>query len=399
MRPCRFPPCRISLHCSEISIFLEDDARIYLTFLAKCSVSTSFVYKLMKPTFKTAAVSTLYNQVQPWSHPEYPFLDPEYSPGGYYPVVDFTSIVAGWIATGQTDAISELWGFLTNNGPGEIDLLRRGLAAQVDTRWALDAGSAAELRAIHLLGLRMALQDSSMNKSGTAHTTKELFASRLASTIWKPPTELLETLRDNAAIQADVEDGPHKRKRKMQQAEDGIIELMRDVAPELENVGAWMVNIPPMSRLVVEDFFLRDWSVGSLRPTLYYGERQYGCGVAWNLHFVQWLGCFAEPTDLDDLPSGVTIAALSEALRGVGIDFKKSAKRTELEALARKESGMISALIKRYAPEKVKTKPEWKDALLEWVSRCQKLRCIAGAMLALLSEKSLRRSIRPNLCL
>lgn len=347
----------------------------------------------MKPHFRTPAVSRLFDQLQAWSHPEHPFLDPNYSPGGYYPVTDFTTVVAGWIANRETDAIAELWSFLTSNGVAEKEILRRGLCVRVDARWCLDDESSAELSAINLLGLRMALQDNSLNRSSTARTTTDLFSSRLASTAWRPPIGMLEILRENAAIQADVEDGPQKRLRKRKQAEEAIEELMRDAGEDVETVGQWMVRIPPMARLVIVDYFTRDWGAMSLRPDLYYGDRQYGCSAALNIHFIQWIGCFQEPTDEDD-PKGVTKAEFAESLQEAGINFKKSAKRSELEAVARCHLGLVASIIKKYSPKFVRPKSEWKSGLQAWVSRCQKLRCISAAMLTLMAENSLIKSPR-----
>jgi len=344
----------------------------------------------MTHTFKTVAVSNLFTQLKPWSHQEYPFLDPNYSPGGYYPVTDFTSVVAGWVANGEFEAIVELWGFLTSNGVAEKELLRRGFCVRVDDRWCLDAESSAELRAINLLGLRMALQDNSMNRCSTAHATTDLFSSRLASITWRPPIGMLDILRENAAIQADVEDGPHKKRRKVEQAEEAVVELMRDVGNEVVTVGEWMIRIPPMARLVIVDYFTRTWGALALRPDLYYGDRQYGCSADLNLHFIQWIGCFQEPTDEDE-PNGVTKAEFSESLQAAGIHFKKSAKRSEMETLARSQPGLIASIIKKYSPKYVRPKNEWKNALQDWVSRCQKLRCISSAMLALMAESSLRK--------
>lgn len=344
-------------------------------------------------SFSTPEVAVLFDELKGWSHPEHPFLDPRYSPGGHYPVTDFTSVVAGWIADGKFTAIAELWSCLTWNGTAEKHLLQRALEARIDSRWGVDAASTVELLAINLLAARMALQDNSLNRCSTEHVATDLAATRLASVAWHPPTDVLEVLRDNAAIHADVEDGPKKKLRKMEKADVAIAELMRDVPEDVNAVGQWMVLIPPMSRLVVLDYFTRGWGSLALRPELYYDERQYGCCVGINLHYIQWVGCFQEPTDEDD-PRGITKAHLAEALRGVGINTKKSAKHGELVSLARSQPGLLASLLKSYAPNFVRPKNEWKNGLHDWVLRWKKLRCVAGAMLSHAAQSSMPKRLR-----
>ncbi len=41
------------------------------------------------PRFKTQEVAELYEQLRGYDHPQYPFIDSEYSPGSYAPAIDF----------------------------------------------------------------------------------------------------------------------------------------------------------------------------------------------------------------------------------------------------------------------------------------------------------------------
>lgn len=342
----------------------------------------------MAGRFRTTEVAELYRELGGRGHPEHPFLDPHYSPGGYYPVTDFTMQVAQWMAEWKLDAIMELWSFIGRTDDAGKQLLKRALATRIDNRWGIDDASAIELLAINLLGARMSMQDNTPDCNSTAYVVTELAATRLASITWVPPTGLVDILRDNAAKEANVEDGPDKRIRKMKQAAEAIEELLREMADDVKTVGQWMLLIPPMARLVVLDYFTRGWGPMALRPELYYSERQYGCCAELNLHYIRWVGCFEDPTDDSDARK-VTKAHLIPALEGLGLDVKKSAKRAELVELARQHPGTIAALIRAHAPTYVRPKREWLAGLEGWMLRWKKLRCVAAALLSVASQQAL----------
>lgn len=340
--------------------------------------------------FTTAEVAELRNEMAAWSHPEHPFLDPHYSLGGYYPATDFTMPVAQWLREFKLDAIIELWSFIGRTDEAGKFLLKRTLLTQIDSRWGIDHKSSAELLAINLLGARMSMQDNTLNCNATARVVTDLAATRLASTTWCPPSDLLEVLRNNAAREAIVEDGPDKLVRKMDLAKIAIEELVREVPTPVQTVGEWMVLIPPMARLVVLDYFTRGWGPKALRPELYYSERQYGCCAALNLRHIQWVGCFEEPTDESDA-SKVQKAHIVAALERLGLKVKKSAKHAELIALAREHPGTVANLIRTHAPNHVSPKQEWLAALEGWMLRWRKLRCLAGSIISVANQQAMGR--------
>lgn len=338
--------------------------------------------------FETKEVAALYAELKDWCHPEYPFLDPEYSPGSLCPVTDFTAELARWLADGNVGAIAELWWFLSNHGTADTTLLRYALGTRVSSQWGLDAASSMEMLAINLLMARMALQYTPSD--ARSHVATSLAATRLASIAWQPPDGVRDILRDNAVRQAVVIPGVGQKRRRIEQAEAGMAELLGEVGEDVRAVGQWMVLIPPMARVVVVDYFTRSWGENVLRPELYYTERQYGCCSGLNLHYIQWMGCFSEPTD-NDSATKITKIHLASGLREAGVAFKKSAKWEDLLNSARTVPGLVASLIKTHAPEKVYPKKEWEAGLWGWVERTERLRCIAAVIIASLAQQSLKR--------
>lgn len=339
-------------------------------------------------SFRSSAVAELYAQSASFCHPEYPFLDRAYSPGGYYPFTDFTQNVAEWLRAGNHEAIKELWSFITRNGDSEKFLLEKCLRVNVIQDLELDSETALEAKAIFILSTRQSLHDISANSVGIM--ASRLLASRLASIPWVPPLRTQEVLHHGASIEANVLEGPQIKARRIEKADAALQELLTPLPEGVANAGQWLIQIPPISRLVIEDYFSRTWAEGRLRPELYYTDRQYGCCNAWNLHFINHIGCFESPTDETPLPTGVTKNHLQEALAIEGIKFKKSAKKDELAMLASQRSGLLASLIKRHAPEYVSPKAEWKDALEQWTLRLEKLECVAAAILKAMGMQSLR---------
>lgn len=339
-------------------------------------------------SFRTPAVAELYKQAASFCHQEYPFLDRDYSPGGYYPFTDFTLNVAEWLRTGNHDAIRELWSFLTRNGEAERFMLEKCLRVGVISDLELDESTEFESRAIYLLSSRQSLYDNSANSVGLV--ASRLLASRLASISWVPPLRTQELLHHGASIEANVIEGPRIRARRVEKADEALQELLNPVPEAVQTAGQWLIQIPPITRLVIADYFARSWGDGRLRPEMYYTERKYGCSIPWNLHFIEHINCFEFPTDTTPLPGSVTKIHLQESLSAHGIEFKISAKKDDLVVLAKQRSGLITGLIRQHAPEYQTPRAEWKDALKAWTERVQKLECVAAAILKAMISQAIR---------
>ena len=111
---------------------------------------------MSSPTFKTTEVAQLYEEIRPWSHPEFPFLDAKYSPGSSMPAIDFTPYIAAWLEAEKEEAIIEFWTCLTGDSPAEIFGIRKALTARLPAWVGLSDNAKHELHAIYILTLRAA---------------------------------------------------------------------------------------------------------------------------------------------------------------------------------------------------------------------------------------------------
>jgi hypothetical protein len=107
--------------------------------------------------FKTVGVARLYDEVREWCHPEYPFLDRNYSPGANAPAIDFTPFVAEWLASGHLDAVFELLSFLTSKTDAGTIAHRGALHAWLPQWVELSEAARHELNEIHLLTVRASM--------------------------------------------------------------------------------------------------------------------------------------------------------------------------------------------------------------------------------------------------
>ena len=339
-------------------------------------------------SFSSPAIAELYDQAKGFCHPDYPFLDSAYSPGGFYPFTDFTMNVAEWMCIGNHAAIRELWSFLTYNGDAERYLLEKCLRVNVIPDLEFDSSTALETKAIYMLMSRQSLYDTSSEAVGMIGS--RLLASRLASISWIPPRDCRELLHKGASIEAIVPEGAKIRARRIEQADEALLELLRPVPEPVRIAGQWLLQIPPITRLVIADYFTRPWAQGRLRPELYYTERKYGCSVPWNLHFIKSINCFEPPSDDSFIPNSITKHHLQEALSLHGVVFKKSFKREDLIKLGLQQRGLIASVIQQYAPEYQKPRTEWIEALRGWTERLHRLECVAAAILKALGMQAIR---------
>lgn len=321
-------------------------------------------------------------------HQNHPFLDPEYSPSGRYPFTDFTYEFAEWLRNGNIDAIEELWKYIAGTDHVERICLSKGLSADMPQEFGFDDETAYEAKAIHLLGTRQALCGT--NPESATFVSSELFASRLACMEWMPAPEIHDRLWEGARVEANVEGGRGMKARKKEKADQAMQTLLNPITEPLSNAGQWLLRIPPMSRLVVADYFTRSWGSGKLRPDLYYPERCYGCCAAWNLHYIDYVNCFDWPGDDYLAPTGLTKKHMQEALRTRGVKISSSMKKDELFKICQQHEGVVSGLFRAHVPDLRKPKPEWDSPLRAWARRIKDIECVASAILKTLATQGLQ---------
>ena len=145
-------------------------------------------------------------------------------------------------------------------------------------------------------------------------------------------------------------------------------------------------SIPPMTRLVVEDYLERPWQHGRLGSE----EKRYGGSSKWNEQYLDWLGFFGSPRDDSEVPHAVKRDALREAVEQQGIVCKKSTSRAALIEQARAVPGLLSGLIARLVPESRDLRPEWAASVKEWSVRLQHVKPVGAALIKLLGVSAMK---------
>ena len=306
----------------------------------------------MTGRFQTEKVAQCFEEVRGWCHPQYPFRDPLYSPGGYYPAIDFTPYIARWLAEEKFDAIIELWKYIAPDFAQKWIQLFLRLSPPAWT--GLPFKAVMELHAIHLLSARLGMVD---NAAG--YLVARLAAATLAC---------FES-RNRSLAALNCLSSP-------MQTESSAAERLRCV--------------PSMTRLVVEDFFSWDRGGLGLRPELYYTERHYGCATEWNLHFVGWLGFFHAPPDSAPVPASITKKHLSDVLLERGLKKVEKMKKVEMVTEIRSVPGLMRRIFEKHSPSYVELRPEWIQPVKAWDQRFKRCEPDAGAMMEAVFLKSFK---------
>jgi hypothetical protein len=361
----------------------------------------------MAPNFKTPEVANLYDEIQPWCHDEYPFLDRNYSPGSNMPAIDFTPHVAAWLTEGREEAIAELWSYLTYSDDACRLALRSALRCQLPSWIKLSESALHELHAIYILTLRAAMCSNLRNPESVSawlaattlgcrqlglapdydrgEWTAEM--SRVTKTVVLAPAHSNGLLK---AIELEMNENSflgsiHGKQKGAKIALDTATSDMglSEIAAEK------LKSIPPMARYVVYDYIYREWAIGTLRFDLYYEHRSYGCGKEANRQYIDWLGFFDVPNDQANLPAVLTKQLLVGGLEGCGVKFKKSASRMEMIELARTVPNLLSSLILQHCPEQRSILPEWKESLNSWALRVRYAESVGAGLLKILGVQIL----------
>jgi hypothetical protein len=320
--------------------------------------------------FKTPEVADLYQNIEEWSHPEFPFLDRDYSPGSNVPAVDLTPAVAKWIQTGRVEAISELWDLTTYQGAASQRMLEMALAASPPTQIGVPMPAVCELRAIHLLSLRTSLVHQNF--------AIPVWVRLIASVLSCYPILISQSDSLQAEIQAATADGGFLSD--IVGSAEAARQSMNFASlsfGEAQGAADKLRHASPMVRLVIHDFLYRGWGHGALRFHLYYDERLYGCGAEQNQMELEATGLFSGPSDDGYLSATITKEMLRSALETAGCEMKRSASRKEMVELARSRPGLVSSLISRADPAQRSLSKEWGPTVKEWAARIRSLEPLA----------------------
>jgi hypothetical protein len=331
------------------------------------------------PQFRTPEVKNLYDELRGWDHPDYPFLDPSYSPGSYAPATDFTPYIAAWLATDRVEAVQELWSYITRDYEASHELLRTALRLRRPASIEMADWQWQELRAVYLLALRVSLLH---NANDGAYLISKLASVIIACEPISLERESMERLL--RATQREVrDDSPCDATRGRAGAALFAVEKAQQPLGIVSEASALLRQVSPMTRHVVNDYCTRGWNEGKFRFHLYYGERMYGCCTGWNQHFTAWLGFFKHPDDDGHVPASVTKEMLRAALAQHGLESKKSEGRDTLLQKVRQVPALLASLIEHAEPGQQELRAEWEDAVKEWSQRVRAVEAAATGLVKL----------------
>ena len=350
------------------------------------SVSTGDDEPPRPAVFSSPAIKVLAEEYRGEYHRDYPFLDPDYSPGSHMPFMDLTPQVGEWIAAGDEPALYELWSFI-GDFRHEI-ALREALRVSVPEGFEISDFARNEMRAIYALTLRMELSVGHGEFTGAAMmattlSTRDFTMSgdlknaleRLVLQEFKKRNKEFETTGNSP------DDAREQTRKVMAAANKGVAGC--------ERFAAIMKTVPPTVREAISGAMRRpehdDASLWNRRIhySLGYGERAYGCSEKLNRECAESLGILEaiDPATFG-VPSSVTKAMITEALTANGIAFKKSAKRDDLLKLAWQQLGLVKTLVDAAEPDLKVIKEEYAQEASVWAERNRQLLPFAQAMMA-----------------
>ena len=349
------------------------------------SVSTGDDEPPRPAVFSSPAIKVLAEEYRGEYHRDYPFLDPDYSPGSHMPFMDLTPQVGEWIAAGDEAALYELWGFI-GDFRHEV-ALREALRVSVPEEFEISDFAKNEMWAIYALTLRMELAVGHGEFTG---------AAMMATTLSTRNFTMSDDLKN--ALERLVLQEFKKRNKEFEStgnSPDDAREQTRKVMAAVnqgvagcENFAAIMKTVPPTVREAISGAMrLTEHDDASLwnrriHYSLGYGERAYGCSEKLNRECAESLGILEaiDPATFG-VPSSVTKAMITEALTANGIAFKKSAKRDDLLKLAWQQPGLVNTLVNTAEPDLKVIKEEYAQEASVWAERNRLLLPFAQAMM------------------
>ena len=350
------------------------------------SISTGDDKPPRSAVFFTPAIKALADEYHDEYHHDYPFLDPNYSPGSHMPFMDLTLQVGELIAANDETALYELWGFI-GDFRHEV-ALREALRVSVPEGFEISDFAKNEMRAIYALTLRMELSVGHGEFTG---------AAMMATTLSTRDFTMADDLKN--ALERLVLQEFKKRNKEFESTRNSpddareqtrkVMEAVNQGVSGCERFAAIMKTVPPTVREAISGAMRRpehdDASLWNRRIhySLGYGERAYGCSEKLNRECAESLGILEaiDPATFG-VPSSVTKAMITEALTANGIAFKKSAKRDDLLKLAWQQPGLVKTLVDTAEPDLKVIKEEYAHEASVWAERNRQLLPFAQAMMA-----------------
>ena len=335
--------------------------------------------------FKTDGIRALWEEVGDLSHPDYPFLDRNYSPSSCMPVCDLTPYVADFILQNDWEALNELWSYI-----GRSDkTISPSILADLPDGLGLTEYARAELCAAYLLTSRMANDNGVAFVGGdvvsTILSTRNVDVDSACLAQWQSFLRCeLEDMKSRDCPELDVEE----------KVNDSWAALLQGTA-RCENFANLMKSIPPMVRITLADA-IRSAQSNPPYDSLYdkrlhfgndYGHRVYGCSETIGRSYAQALDILRHPrVEEIGITSKVTKNELLQALTAQGINPPKNSKRENLIRLAEDVPGLLQHIQDQCEPDLLVIRLDLQAESKVWADRTKRLIWLSSSLLAYVGE-------------
>ena len=339
-------------------------------------------------TFKTDGMRALWEEVGDLSHPDYPFLDRNYSPSSCMPVCDLTPYVADFILQNDWAALNELWSYI-----GRSDkTINPSILADIPDGLGLTEYARAELCAAYLLTSRISHDNGVAFVGGdvvsTILSTRDVDVDSACSAHWQSFLRCeLEDMKSRDWPELDIEEKVNDSWTALLQGTD-----------RCENFANFMKGIPPMVRITFADA-IRSAQSNPPYDSLYnkhlhfgngYGHRVYGCSETIGRAYAQALDILRHPcVEEIGITSKVTKSVLLQALTAHGINPPKNTKRENLIRLAEDVPGLLQHIQDQCEPDLLVIRSDLQAESKVWADRTKRLIWLSSSLLAYMGEMEL----------
>lgn len=330
-----------------------------------------------KPVFKSDKVKALLEHVRPISHPEYPFLDTEYSPSSLMPAADYTKWVSSRLREDDWESLKEFLDFITYEH--QLTALEKTFRDYSFSEYIHgDQELLLELKTIAILCYRIPWTG---RKESQTHLLSELYLHALACHPFEIPESALEYLQrgaNNLIRKQNKESEEYGISFKRETVK--IAELRQNRVFTPSSIGLIFKEYPVTFRACIGYSLERGSPVsGTIRPQLQgeYGLRQFGLSGKENAEFIDATGVFTAPSDLAALAKRLQKKELQEIGSDANIELLKSWKKDKMIDLVLESSTGREMVAKRASKELIAVVEEKKEDFDSWCSDIASLKNIA----------------------
>ena len=333
--------------------------------------------------FKTDALNSLWMEVGDLSHPDYPFLDRNYSPASLMPVCDLTPYVTGMLLSGDSAALSELWSYIAHWDT----LLELAMGVKAPKEMGLSEYASAELQATFLLTARISLNN------GAAFVGADVAASILSTRDISLPGEFLSVLLSFLETELSHTKRYDCPELDINEKMEESLTALKQGTSGCETIAAYMKQVPPMVRITFSDV-LNSGSTDCYSRHFHFGNgydhRAYGCSREIGQQFATALGILEVPdVNQTGVSSSVTKPALISALSKQGIQVSKKNTRAELIRIASAVPGLLQEVQNDCDPDLLVLRQELAIEGREWAKRTKSLYWVSKALLAYMGMRKI----------